>query len=205
MTLDLTGQQFGRLTVKNISETRKRNYVYWICECECGVIKEYRSSHLKKGAINSCGCNSCIRPKTHGLTRTKGSLYKIWLGIKTRCYNKNSYAYKDYGGRGIKMSDEWKNDFIKFNIDMIKDYKPGLTIERKDVNGNYEKENCVWITRSKQANNRRCSIWIDTLEGRMTIQQARKIAGISWPAMYVRVKQKWPIEKLLIPRSFRQK
>ncbi len=98
------------------------------------------------------------------------------------------------------MCDEWLN-FEAFKNDMYPIYKPGLTIERVDVNGNYCKENCTWITRGEQVRNRRCSIWVDTEQGRMTVGQAAKIAGLSWPGMYMRVKGNWPKDKLLIPRN----
>lgn len=200
--LDLTGMRFGKLLVLRKGEIKFR-YLYWFCLCDCGVEKDFRGSHLKAGAIRSCGCEGAIK-YSHGMTRDKNGIrtkiYGVWQGIKTRCCNPNSYAFKDYGARGITICDEWKNNFQKFYEDMGPTYKVGLTIERKEVNKGYFKENCIWITRSEQANNRRCSIWIETEQGKMTVQQAAKIAGISWPAMYVRVKKNWPINKLLLPR-----
>ena len=143
MKKDLIGLKFGKLLVLKESEIRKRGYIRWICECDCGVIKDYRGSHLTSSLTKSCGCESAIK-LSHGLTRKDGvttKLYGVWQGIKTRCSNPNSYAYKDYGARGITICDEWKNDFQKFYDDMSPSYKEGLTIERKDNNKNYSKEN----------------------------------------------------------------
>lgn len=203
---DLSGQRFGRWLVKERVKS-KNGYRTYLCICDCGNIREVVSASLRKGDSKSCGCWEKEFKKakytTHGFKRSNSKIernfYQLWLGIKTRCYNKKSFPYKDYGGRGIIMSNEWLN-FENFKNDMWPTYKAGLTIEREDVNGNYCKENCKWIPRSEQANNRRCSIWIETEQGRMTVQQAAKIAGISWPAMYVRVKKNWPINKLLLPR-----
>lgn len=195
--LHLSGLRVGKLTVTD-SFIRKNRYIYWICNCDCGGQSEVRSSHLKKGAVRSCGCETCIKEETHGLSRSH-PLYGVWLGIKTRCFNPKSYAYRDYGKRGITICDEWKDDFVRFFKDMEPTYQPGLTIERKDVNGNYCKENCIWATMADQAKNRRSTIWIDTIEGFMTVQDAAKRVGISWVGMYQRVKT-WPKEKLLLPR-----
>ena len=118
---------------------------------------------------------------------------------------KNCFPYKDYGGRGIKMSSEWRENFMNFYDDMHETYKSGLTIERDDVNGNYEKSNCRWVTRSEQARNRRCSRWVETLEGRLTITEAANKVGISYIAMFQRIAQGWPIEKLLIPKDHKQR
>lgn len=200
----LTGTKVGRWTI-GLRVGTKNGYAYLECICDCGIIRSVVSQSLVNGSSVSCGCWSIEYKKkrytTHGLK--KHPLYGVWLGIKSRCYNENELAYRSYGARGIIICDEWKNDFQKFYNDMIEDYMPGLTIERKNVNGNYEKSNCCWIARSEQARNRRCSIWVETLQGRMTINEAAKIAGISWPGMYNRVKTNWPIENLLIPRSYR--
>jgi len=198
---DLTGLRFGKL-VGIRSTLVKHRYLYWLCKCDCGIEKEFRGAHLKAGAIKSCGNCDPHFVTTHGMSRKdKINFYRVWQGIKTRCYNKNSYPYKDYGARGIRMCDEWLNNFQQFFDDMYPTYKPGLTIERKEVNGNYCKDNCIWIPKSEQANNRRSTIWVDTLEGKMSIAHAAKRAGISWPAMYVRIKMKWPKERLLIPAT----
>lgn len=202
---DLSGRRFSRWLVRKRVGS-KNGFALWECICDCGSVRSIVSQSLRNKTSLSCGCWEKEYKKalytTHGLK--KHPLYGVWLGMKNRCYNKNKpFPYKDYGGRGIKVCDEWVNNFKQFYDDMIDGYEKGLTLERKDVNGNYEKSNCCWITRSEQAKNRRCSIWIETLQGRLTINEAAKIAGISWPAMYTRVKNGWPKENLLIPRSYR--
>lgn len=197
------GLRIGKLTVLEKTQERDRGgYILWKVKCDCGVERLTRSTNLNinnKRVNKSCGCQAYItnseRETTHGLSRgSKNSIYLIWQGIKNRCLNEKAFAYKDYGGRGIKICDEWKNSFEKFYEDMSETYIKGLTIERKEVNGNYEKSNCTWITRAEQANNRRTTIYIDTFWGKMTIKDAAKIVGIGWQAMYVRVKS-WPKER----------
>lgn len=193
------GLVIGKLKVLKETDERRNGNIMWECLCVCGKIIRVRATALKRGLSKSCGCQTGIingnRERTHGASRSD-PLYIIWQGIKTRCFNEKSFAYKDYGGRGIKMSAEWVNDFIKFKIDMSEGYVKGLTIERKNVNGNYEKSNCIWVTRKEQANNRRTTIYMDTEIGVMKIKDAAKIAGICWQAMYVRYKN-WPKERWL--------
>lgn len=209
---DLSGQRFGRWFVKEKVKS-KHGYRTYLCVCDCSNTSEVISASLRNGSSTSCGCWSKefkrLKYTTHGFARSKNKVernfFGLWQGIRTRCYNPKSFPYKDYGGRGIVMSDEWKDSFENFKNDMYDSYSPGLTIERKDVNGNYCKENCIWIPRNKQGRNRRCSIWIDTEQGRMTINEAAKIVGMSWLGMYQRVRQNWPKDKLLIPVNSRQR
>ena len=163
---NLEGLRFGKILVGKLHLDRdKRGNTLWNCKCDCGTERLIRATSLRTGATSSCGCQAyetnSIRETTHGCSRGEGkNLYQIWQAIKTRCLNENSFAYKDYGGRGIKICDRWLT-FENFYEDMKEDYIKGLTIERKNVNGNYEKSNCTWITRAEQANNRRTTIYID--------------------------------------------
>ncbi len=194
--MDLIGLKFERWLV--VEKSKIKNY-YWFCVCDCGNEADVYQASLLNGGSKSCGCWSIDYKKerytTHGLK--KHSLYAIWLGIKTRCKNKNSPAYESYGGRGIIICKEWESNFGKFYEDMSPTYEKGLTIERKDVNGNYDKENCIWATRLQQARNRRSNLFIDTLEGNMTLSEAARKAGVSSTAMKYRIKN-WPKEQLLI-------
>lgn len=167
---DIKGQKFGKLSVIEYKGI-KDNRATWLCKCDCGNIITTFSKELLSQKKKSCGCihkeQLIQRNKTHNLSKSK--LYKRWIIIKNRCYNKNSKDYKYYGGRGIKVCDEWKNDFISFyNWAIQNGYYEHLekygnvdtTIDRINVNGDYEPSNCKWSTQKEQANNKRKNIII---------------------------------------------
>lgn len=147
----MIGSRFYMLTV--LEETDKYNssgHKLFLCKCDCGEKKLVSKSALQRGDNKSCGC---LRGNRHGMSNTR--IYKLWQDIKRRCYNANNQAYSYYGGRGINMCDEWKNDFMSFyNWSMENKYDDSLTIDRIDVNGNYEPSNCRWVTNEIQANNK---------------------------------------------------
>lgn len=164
---DLTGLNYGRLTVISRDEDRTepsgRKRVYWLCKCECGKVVSVQYSALKAGKTKSCGCLKTERNKKHFTKHgfSKERLYQVWTDIKKRCSNPNYKQYKDYGGRGIIICDEWKNDYLFFRDWALKNgYNPyakygECTIDRIDVNGNYEPNNCRWVTIKQQNNNKR--------------------------------------------------
>jgi len=152
---NLYGRVFGRLTAVQRSHRDSAKRWFWKCVCTCDNFVVIRSDNLTGGNSRSCGCfNSdevMARSTTHGQSRTV--TYYTWRDMKTRCHNKNSAAYPDYGGRGITICDRWAS-FENFLSDMGE--RPvGLSLDRKDVNGNYEPSNCRWATRTEQNNNTR--------------------------------------------------
>lgn len=199
--IDLTGHKYGRLTVlSHFSDS------LWNCKCDCGAFTVVRSDLLrsKKRPTRSCGClqkeivsQYCsTHKKTHGETKTR--LYRIWRGIKTRCFNASNSAYPHYGGRGITMCDRWKNSYEAFKEDMLEGYSDGLEIDRIDNDGNYCKENCRWSTRKEQVTNRR-SVILYEFEGEShSLKEWARIKGFTYGCLRRRVvKNKWPIEKAL--------
>lgn len=153
------GQKFNMLTVIDISVDSGKTY--WTCECDCGNIVTKLAKSVKFGHFISCGCRSkeIMRNAT-----SKERLYSIWQGMKCRCYNSKSPNFKNYGGRNIKICDEWKNSYQNFRRwaykngwteEMPKSHKDSLSIERKDVNGDYNPENCCFIELRNQCLNKR--------------------------------------------------
>jgi hypothetical protein len=203
--LNLTGQTFGRLMVLDRVPT-ERGASLWRCECTCGQISRKHGGDLLRGRVRSCGCKQGSR--SHGLSRRNGRktpLYAVWIGMKQRCTNSNSQSYARYGGRGITVCEEWR-DFAAFHAwATANGYKKGLTIERKDNDGDYEPSNCTWIPRGQQVNNRCTS-------RRLTFNGVTKTVG-EWANAYAldrktlgdRIKRGWPIERALTsPVSGRQ-
>lgn len=172
---NLTGQRFGRLVVleraeNHISKNGSKE-IRWKCICDCGNESVVIGRNLKRGTTTSCGCyhNEMLAAmkRKHGLSKKHGRLYPLWKSIKYRCYSKTSKDYKNYGGRGIKMCDEWVNDPKAFcDWAIANGYKEEktdkgfniLTIDRIDVNGDYSPDNCRFVTNAIQARNKRNTI-----------------------------------------------
>jgi hypothetical protein len=170
---DLTGIRFGRLTA--VKRTNAHGNAMWFCECDCGATCATYATYLLSGKKKSCGCleeenRRTIWKYSHGgraarygdrSRRLNERLYNVWNGMKSRCYNQNTACYKNYGGRGITVCEEWKHDFPAFQkwatengYDANAPYGE-CTIDRIDVNGNYEPSNCRWVSMDVQRENKR--------------------------------------------------
>lgn len=173
--IDLTGKEFGRLTVLERADTTKDNQIRWKCQCQCGKEKLIRGSGLRCGRTLSCGClnreiNS-IRSlgnefgKKHGLSNHP--LRSIRKSMIHRCYNPNNKHYATYGQKGVKVCAEWLNSLSIFIEWAQKNgWTKGLSIDRKDNDGDYTPENCHWITRSENSRKNILRLWKEDKWGR---------------------------------------
>lgn len=178
--VDLTGNVYGALTVIKRAGT-KNGHVTWECRCECGNMTVTNSSLLKSGTTKSCGCRRVYKcgetHRKHGQTRTR--LYIIWQHMKQRCLNPKAAKYKYYGGRGITVCEEWLSyeSFSKWAIE--NGYQEDLTLDRIDVNGNYEPSNCRWATWKVQQNNKRNNNIITAFNESHTLSEWQEITGVN--------------------------
>lgn len=154
---NMVGKKFNRWTILEVLGV-ENNRRYCKCQCECGTIKKVLLTEVKRGGSKSCGCLAKERHHKEANGLSKSRIYNIYCYMKSRCYNKNNARYKNYGGRGIKICDEWLNNFMNFyNWSMGNGYNDTLSIERIDVNGDYEPNNCKWITLQEQSYNKQNS------------------------------------------------
>ena len=193
--VDLTGNRFGKLVAIAFSKSNGKGTTLWRCKCDCGNEIEVSYNNLKSGNTKSCGCWH----EKHGDVGSR--LYKCWQDMKARCEYKKDTNYHNYGGRGIIVCDEWRNSYLNFKAWALKNgYAEKLTIDRIDVNGNYEPCNCRWVGFDVQANNTRANIYVEYNGEKMTLRQfARKYTepmGVSYKALWHRYSvAKWSLEK----------
>lgn len=153
--LSIQGEKFGRLTVIGFAYVNKYGCSVWKCRCDCGTELEAIGYKLRNGHTTSCGCSR----KHHGKSGTK--LHNVWANMKYRCNNENMPYYKDYGGRGIKVCDEWQNSFQAFYdyVSKLPHFgEEGYSLDRINNDGNYEPNNVRWATQKEQNTNRRRAV-----------------------------------------------
>lgn len=204
--IDLTGRRFGRLTVVGIStrpDSGKQRGIRWLCKCDCGNEHIVISKNLTSGHVKSCGCLhddlSAMRITKmnykHGKSKTR--LYKIWTDMKKRCNNSNHWAFGDYGGRGIKYAEEW-NEFEPFeNWSLENGYAEALTLDRIDNNSNYSPNNCRWVDRKVQANNRRNNVRYEYRGETHTLPELSELYGVSIYVLRGRIYRGWDIARAI--------
>ena len=200
MIKDITGVKFGRLTAMYVSGKSKSRECIWHCLCDCGNEVDVRGSSLRDGKTKSCGCLvHDMHPKNslkHGMSRER--IYHIWKSMKQRCYYRKNIGYKNYGARGIRVCDEWKNDFMAFYEWSINNgYNDKLTIERIDVNGNYCPKNCKWITHLEQQSNKTNNKYIKYKGCIYTLSQLSRKFNINSETLRKRLKSGWNLEEAL--------
>lgn len=188
---NIIGKQFRQLTVLEISHYNKHGCAYVRCKCTCGnyTVVNYRS--LLIGCTASCGCLKRSRAK-NAIYQHYTALWNIWYGMKRRCYCENAPEYHNYGEKGISVCDEWRNDFMAFYDWSIKNGYEGtrngnkdfVTIDRIDVNGNYEPSNCRWATPKQQALNKRNNCYVNLNGERVTIKEAADTLKIDYMRLY---------------------
>ena len=203
--LDLTGMHFGRLTAleksNSIVSPKGKKCTIWKCQCECGNIIYARTDLLRNGKTKSCGClNSEIamrKSKSHGLSKTH--LYNIWCGMVSRCKNKE---YSNYGGRGIKVCEEWTGNHgfenfykwaIKAGYDETKS-RAEQSIDRIDVDGDYCPENCRWASYVTQQNNRRNNKLIEYRGEIKTLAEWCRELEIGYSKTELRLSRGWSVK-----------
>lgn len=215
---DLTGQRFGRLTVIEQAGLNKSRSMKWKCICDCGNTVVAVGSGIKSGKTKSCGCLhrdrlieynksdskrsrtselNKVYKRTHGMRYTR--IYKEWRSMINRCETKSWRDYHNYGGRGISVCNEWRESFNAFYEWAISNgYNDSLTLDRLNVNGNYEPSNCRWATNKEQANNKRNSRYL-TFNGKtQTLQQWADELGIKSVTLHSRLdKYGWSIDQAL--------
>lgn len=208
--IDEIGNVYGRLKVlrKDIEKSKKTGKSYWICECNCkdinkNIVSVYRD-HLLTGHTKSCGCLKEELKSEDSKNQMIQSLRKRWNSLKSRCNNPKSPRYKDYGGRGIIYCKEWeqfenfKNDLYDSFVSHVEQY--GLkdtTLDRIDVNGNYEPSNCRWATQKEQMNNKRNNVVYTYKDKTLTLKEWSAILGISYSALVHRLERGWSVERAL--------
>ena len=207
---DMTGQRYGRLVVLERAENDRHGNAMWLCQCDCGHKKIAMGQSLRAGKTKSCGCLLSESSKkrlskivtNHGYSGTK--IYSVYRAMIERCTKPQNKAFKNYGGRGITVCDEWMKDrerFFKWAV--ANGYKEGLQLDRIDVNGNYCPENCRFVTNKVNANNLRKNIKLEFGGETHTLSEWADITGISYTTIYQRFKEGKPAAEIFSRKNLK--
>lgn len=205
MRIDMNGRIINNIEVLRYSHSNKKGDAMWECRCRCGNTFTARGTDIRRGHTTSCGClqreMTAEASKKHGMSKTR--LYYVYSTMLKRCYLSSHKSYKNYGGRGIAVCDEWKNDFKTFfEWAMENGYEEGLSIDRIDVNGNYNPSNCRWASAKEQQNNRRNNRMITCNGKTQTMQQWADEIGVDARKIHNRINiLHWDVEKALFHDS----
>lgn len=189
---DITGKRYGKLVALKNQYDPNKKVTFWECKCDCGKTVLVRANSLKHNRVKSCGClrkESNARTKTtHGMSKTR--LYTAWHTMKGRCLNENDKHYPRYGGRGIKVCEEWKESFENFKNWAIRNgYKDDLTLDRINNDGDYCPNNCRWTSQKTQNNNRGVSINITYKGKTQNLSEWCKELNIPYLRVWQRIKK----------------
>ena len=203
--LDLIGQRFGRLVVIKEEGRDQNGRVLLQCKCDCGNEVIVRSDSLRNGSCKSCGCLrkelSSERNTTHGHSNEK--LYRVWRGMLRRCYDPKYTAYNRYGGRGIEVCEEWRNNYESFRDFMLSqgydEYGPSYenTIDRIDNNGSYCPENCRVVSMKTQSLNKSNNHYITYNLKKMTVTEAAEKNNLTNHQVFNRLDKGWSMKRAL--------
>lgn len=205
--IDMKGRVFGRLTVLEYSHSTGYG-AFWKCKCECGKEHTVSGVMLRIGNTLSCGCygkevaNTAVTK--HGEASKRTPEYRVWCSMRSRCNNQSHQDYDDYGGRGITICSEWE-DFAAFLADMGRRPSMKHTLDRIDVNGNYEPGNCRWATWREQAQNKRNNVWI-THDGKtLCVREWERQLGLNVGGIQSRLLNGWSEEESIATPSDKRK
>lgn len=197
------GQKFNRWTVieraASLREACGSKTPVWVCRCDCGKVKTIRAIHLRSGRSGSCGCLQKEIASATGLKHGdhKSPMYDVWTQMIQRCENPNNKAFKNYGARGIKVCAEW-HEYAAFLRDMGPTYQPGLTIDRRDNDGNYEAGNCRWVTNKVNCRNQQRSVLVDWNGVQTSLNDLAELHSVKLLTAYSRYRIKgWTLRQSL--------
>lgn len=201
------GDRFGKWTVvakvgtRRLSNGRTRSVS--LCRCDCGTERVVIDSNLKRGLSTSCGCNRGPSIRKGETLRHSEKLYGVWLDMRRRCQNSNDQAYHNYGGRGIKVCEEWSDYAVFRKWSLENGYQEGLTIDRVNNDGNYSPDNCRWTTRKVQCNNMRKNKFLTVGGETHTLSEWAEITGMNVSTISWRARQGMPDEKVIRRKDYR--